>query len=85
MSTAKIEIDILQPQERAQWDDYVYAHPDGTFFHLSGWRDVLEQAYRHPTYYLLAKKDGQIAGGDDRAVRFAGVHVEEMSVAQVIR
>jgi FemAB-related protein (PEP-CTERM system-associated) len=36
------------------WDAYVHAHPDATFFHLSGWKTVLERAFSHRTYYLLA-------------------------------
>jgi FemAB-related protein (PEP-CTERM system-associated) len=44
------------------WDNYVQQHVAGTFFHLSGWKTVIEQAYGHDTCYLLAKKDEQIVG-----------------------
>jgi FemAB-related protein (PEP-CTERM system-associated) len=44
------------------WDAFVRAQPDGTFFHLSGWRHVIERAFGHRTDYVLAERDGVIAG-----------------------
>ncbi len=38
------------------------AHPGGTFFHLVGWKRVIERAFRHPTHYLIAERGGIIAG-----------------------
>jgi len=36
------------------WNDYVNQHVDGTFFHLAGWKEVIEQAFNHDTCYLMA-------------------------------
>jgi FemAB-related protein (PEP-CTERM system-associated) len=47
---------------RDRWDRYVRTHPDATFFHLAGWRTVLERAFGHATQYLYAERDGQIEG-----------------------
>jgi FemAB-related protein (PEP-CTERM system-associated) len=44
------------------WDAFVSAHPQGTFFHLSGWRTVLQRAFGLRTHFLLAERDGAIAG-----------------------
>jgi FemAB-related protein (PEP-CTERM system-associated) len=44
------------------WDRFVAAHPDGTFFHRAGWRDVITRAFRHPTVYAFAERDGAITG-----------------------
>lgn len=44
------------------WDTFVQATPDATFFHLSPWRRVIEQAFGHPTYYVYAEQDGAIVG-----------------------
>ena len=39
------------------------AHPEGTFFHLAEWQDVLQRAFGHETHYLLAETgDGVISG-----------------------
>ncbi len=44
------------------WDAYVEQTPDATFFHLAGWRRVLERALGHSTHYLLAERGGQVVG-----------------------
>jgi FemAB-related protein (PEP-CTERM system-associated) len=44
------------------WDRFVEAHPDASFYHLSGWRHVFEQAFHHRTEYLAAMRDDQIVG-----------------------
>lgn len=52
----------LQDPRKADWDRFVQQQPDGSFFHLAGWQNVLWQAFRHQGYYLMAELDGQIAG-----------------------
>jgi FemAB-related protein (PEP-CTERM system-associated) len=52
----------LEPAGEAAWDAFVRARPDGTFFHLSGWRHVIARAFGHPTHYVLAERDGAIVG-----------------------
>jgi len=48
--------------DRAAWNAYVQAHPEGTFFHLAEWQDVLTRAFGHRTHYLLAERGGAIVG-----------------------
>lgn len=50
------------PRDESRWDAFVTAHPDGTFFHLAGWRRVIETAFRHRTHYLMAERDGIVTG-----------------------
>jgi len=45
-----------------EWDAYVYEHKDGTFFHLSQWRNVITEAFNHASYFLQAKEDEKIVG-----------------------
>jgi FemAB-related protein (PEP-CTERM system-associated) len=52
----------LADAERAAWDSFVAAAPGGTFFHLSGWRDVIERVGGHRTHYLCASRNGTITG-----------------------
>ena len=52
----------FQPGDEQRWDAFVSARPDATFFHLAGWRRVIESAFRHPTYYLIAERDGAVTG-----------------------
>src|SRR5882672_1344996 len=49
-------------QDRAQWDQFVQAHPDGTFFHLAGWQTVIERAFGHETQYLFARAGSTMLG-----------------------
>ena len=48
--------------QREEWDAFVEQSPKGTFFHLLGWRDVLEETFGFRTHYLAARRDGRLAG-----------------------
>ncbi|MFC2172450.1 FemAB family XrtA/PEP-CTERM system-associated protein [Acidobacteriota bacterium] len=48
--------------EYAEWDAYVKANDDGTFFHQIGWKQVIERTFGHRPHYLYAEKDGRICG-----------------------
>ncbi len=61
-SATSIEIRSLQPADAARWDAFVEGCAEATFFHRAGWRDVLERAFGHPTYYLYAEVGGRIQG-----------------------
>ncbi len=52
----------LEDGDEERWDAFVEAAPTGTFFHLAGWKRVIETAFRHRTYYLLAERDRSITG-----------------------
>jgi FemAB-related protein (PEP-CTERM system-associated) len=52
----------LRPADLACWDEFVARSPEATFFHRAGWKTVIEQAFRHRTYYLYAESDGRIEG-----------------------
>ena len=53
---------LYQNSDKQLWDAYVMRHPDSTHCHLSGWKDVIEKAYGHIGYYLLAEEDCKIKG-----------------------
>ena len=48
--------------DRAQWNDFVHAQPQGTFFHLAEWQDVLQRSFGHASHYMLAESGGRIRG-----------------------
>src|SRR4028118_1364455 len=52
----------LEDGAAAAWDEFVHATADATFFHLSPWRRVIEQAFGHRTFYAYAEQDGAIVG-----------------------
>jgi len=48
------------PQEHSDWDAFVRAHPEGTLFHLSGWRDVVRTAFGHECHHLTVERGGKL-------------------------
>lgn len=55
-------IKLLSPSDYQRWDSYVMASDEASFFHLSGWQKVMQQAFRHKTYYFFYEQDHQIIG-----------------------
>ena len=52
----------MQTGDRARWDEFVLRCPGATFFHRAGWKEVINRAFGHRTYFLLAEADGRIEG-----------------------
>lgn len=55
-------VGALGPDREAEWDRFVTACPEATFFHRAGWRTVIERAFGHPAHFLYAERGGHIAG-----------------------
>lgn len=49
-------------QDAASWDQFVALHPDGSFFHQTGWLRVMENTYGYEPYYFCAWRGEQITG-----------------------
>lgn len=49
-----VHVKILDKSIFPKWDSYVNAHPGASLYHLSGWKNVIENTYGHKTYYLIA-------------------------------
>jgi len=62
MTEQNISIQHLDNNKSAEWDAYVQNHTEGTFFHLHGWKAVVEKSYGHKMYYIHALQNGKIAG-----------------------
>jgi len=59
---APLEIRSLDEGTERAWDAFVEARPDGSQFHLSGWKRVIESAFGHRCEYLCATRSGRITG-----------------------
>ena len=57
-----VTVTVLEPGGEREWDEFVRRMPAGTFFHLSGWKPVIEKAFGHRTFYLLARRSGAVTG-----------------------
>ncbi len=60
--TQNLQIRKMNHQDMSAWDNYVDNHQDGTFFHLTGWYQVIKSVFKHKPQYLLAEQDGKIVG-----------------------
>jgi FemAB-related protein (PEP-CTERM system-associated) len=60
--TAESDIVVrrLDAADRERWDAFVHACPRATFFHLSGWSELIERVFGHRTWYLYAERAGRI-------------------------
>ena len=52
----------LEPARSAEWDQFVESCPEASFFHKSGWREVIQRGLGHDTHYLYAARDNKIVG-----------------------
>ncbi|HEV2220873.1 MAG TPA: FemAB family XrtA/PEP-CTERM system-associated protein [Casimicrobiaceae bacterium] len=48
--------------DEGRWDAFVDACASATFFHRAGWRDILENVFRHRCHYLIAGRGDEICG-----------------------
>jgi FemAB-related protein (PEP-CTERM system-associated) len=62
MSGAIKMIKYYTEHDNQLWDDYVMCSKDATFFHLIGWKDVIESSFNYTPYYLMAKEGEEIKG-----------------------
>ncbi|MBK8011272.1 MAG: FemAB family PEP-CTERM system-associated protein [Deltaproteobacteria bacterium] len=62
MTTPLIIRALDENDDDARWDDFVRTHPEGTFFHLLGWRRVIARTYGRRAHYLYAESEGQVEG-----------------------
>jgi len=61
-SSPTIEIRLLQPGEEEEADRFVTACPWGTFFHLSGWKRIVEETLKRRCFWLTARRENGICG-----------------------
>jgi serine/alanine adding enzyme len=50
-------------QDKKAWDDYVMRSGDARCYHLTGWKDVIEQSFGHATWYLLSENGNGAVNG----------------------
>jgi FemAB-related protein (PEP-CTERM system-associated) len=60
--TGDLRVRRADAADLARWDAFVERCPEATFFHRSGWKEILESVFRHRACYLLAERDATIVG-----------------------
>ncbi len=51
-----IRVRELLPGEDSRWDAFVGRHAQGTYFHLTGWRRVVQDVFHHEQHYLVVEQ-----------------------------
>src|SRR6266436_4096044 len=74
MTETKIQCDTLTPPATPlqvkpfelgaenRWDRFVLEHPRASFFHLIGWKRIIEKTFGHKARYFYCERDGKITG-----------------------
>jgi FemAB-related protein (PEP-CTERM system-associated) len=57
-----VRVARLATGEEKAWEAYVRRAPGATFFHLPGWRRVVERTFGHRALYLMARRGEEITG-----------------------
>lgn len=55
-------VEPLSDDRCQQWDEYVFAHPHGSPFHLTAWKRSIETTFGYRPHYLMAVEAGRIRG-----------------------
>ena len=50
----------MTPISDSEWDAFVHTHPDGAFFHLSGWKRIAAEVFGHTPHFLHVRKHGAL-------------------------
>ena len=59
---AELTLRTMTTSDEGAWDAFVTACPQATFFHRSGWKRIIEEAFGHRTHFLLAENAQGIQG-----------------------
>lgn len=53
---------VISHNYDSRWDEFVQAHPAGTFFHQWRWREIISSQFGYEPYYLLVEDSNCIQG-----------------------
>jgi FemAB-related protein (PEP-CTERM system-associated) len=62
MDVRRAVVRSLDVTNESRWDNFVNRSPDATFYHLSGWKSLVEGHLGHTAHYLYCESDGKIDG-----------------------
>jgi serine/alanine adding enzyme len=59
----KLQISLCTTDADAQqWQAFVDSHPECTNYHRWNWKQVIENTFAWPAFYLMAKENGRVTG-----------------------
>lgn len=57
-----ISVRLARPEDDRAWNEFVDSHPLGTPFHLTAWRDCIQETFGYKPRLMLAEEDGRVRG-----------------------
>lgn len=57
-----ITVRLARPEDDRAWNAFVDSHPLGTPFHLTAWRDCIQETFHYEPRLMLAEQNGQVRG-----------------------
>jgi len=60
--TESIAVRPYAAADGGRWEAFVAACPEATFFHRLGWREIIQEEFRHRCHYLVAERGREIVG-----------------------
>ncbi|HEY2547613.1 MAG TPA: FemAB family XrtA/PEP-CTERM system-associated protein [Candidatus Acidoferrum sp.] len=55
-------IKAFEPGAQELWNRFVMEQPRASFFHLIGWKRIIEKTFGHKARYFYSERDGEITG-----------------------
>jgi FemAB-related protein (PEP-CTERM system-associated) len=61
-AVGRVAVRPFEPSDTLQWEAFVERCAEATFFHRIGWREIIQDIFRHRCHYLVAERDGALSG-----------------------
>lgn len=52
----------VEKKDQPEWDNYVLSHSGASPYHLWAWKESVEKAYNHTSFYFIAEDSGKVVG-----------------------
>lgn len=62
IATPDVLVRPFSMSDSAHWDDFVMAHPEGSFFQQTAWKRAVEKTFRYESCYMVAERGQTITG-----------------------
>lgn len=62
IQNSEVHIKAYCEDDRDIWDRFVLDNMNSSFFHLSDWKDIVEQSFRHKAHYIMAFQEEKLSG-----------------------
>lgn len=60
--SSAVSVERVSAGGEKTWDDFVREHPNATMCHLYSWKRVFASSYGWDSYYLMARRYGEVEG-----------------------